>query len=101
VASATPRLALLFGVIGATWGCVYPLMISFAGHQVPAAPGTAAGLAAGAGSVGGFVVPWVTGAIGDRWGIVAAFASLAAWSLLIAASGLLAMTRLRRGRDGR
>jgi DHA1 family inner membrane transport protein len=90
IGTATPRLMLLFAVVGATWGCVYPLMISLAGRQFPNAPGTAAGLAAGAGAIGGFVVPWATGAIGDQWGIAVAVASLALWSIAIAAGGIAA-----------
>jgi hypothetical protein len=42
---------------------------------------------AGAGSLGGFVVPWLTGALGDAAGVSAAIGSLALWSLLIALAG--------------
>ena len=94
VASASPRILLVFGLTGFAWGCVYPLMITLAGRQFPYSPGTATGLAAGFGAAGGFVVPWLTGAIGDAWGIVPAVGSIALWSVLIAGGGLMAL-RLR------
>jgi nitrate/nitrite transporter NarK len=65
-------------------------MISLASRRFPEARGTAAGVAAGAGAVGGFVIPWASGGIGDAFGIVTAVVSLAAWSALIAVGGLAA-----------
>jgi fucose permease len=91
---ASERISLVFGLAGFAWGCVYPLMITLAGRQFPESPGTATGLAAGFGAVGGFAVPWLTGAIGDTWGIATGLASIAFWSAVIAAGGLAAM-RLR------
>jgi len=85
-AAALPRAPLelaLFGV-GAALGCVYPLMIALAGQTSPSASGTAAGLAAGAGALGGFAVPWLTGAAGDEAGIALGFGSLALWCAAIA-----------------
>lgn len=79
---APPEIGF-FGV-GAALGCVYPLMIALAGQAWPAARGTAAGLAAGAGALGGVAVPWVTGAAGDAAGITLGFASLALWCGAIA-----------------
>jgi hypothetical protein len=72
---------------------VYPVMIAGTGKQFPHAPGTAAGLAAGAGAIGGFLVPWLTGAIGDAIGISAALGSIAVWCGAIALGGV-AMARL-------
>jgi fucose permease len=91
VVSASPRVVALFIAVGIALGCVYPLLIALAGHQFSHAPGTAAGLAAGAGAVGGFFVPWLTGAIGDAGGIAAGVGSLALWSLVIAAGGAAAI----------
>jgi len=81
---APPELALF--AVGAALGCVYPLMIALAGQAAPDARGTAAGLAAGAGALGGFAVPWLTGAAGDAAGIALGFASLALWCAAIAAA---------------
>jgi fucose permease len=84
--AALPRapLELALFVVGGALGCVYPLMIALAGQTSPAARGTAAGLAAGAGAMGGFAVPWLTGAAGDAAGIALGFGSLALWSAAIA-----------------
>jgi fucose permease len=86
VAAGLPRapIELALFAVGAALGCVYPLMISLAGQTSPAAGGTAAGLAAGAGALGGFAVPWLTGAAGDAAGIALGFASLALWCAAIA-----------------
>jgi fucose permease len=83
---APPEVA--FFAVGAALGCVYPLMIALAGQAAPSARGTAAGLAAGAGALGGVAVPWVTGAAGDSAGITLGFASLALWCGAISAAAM-------------
>jgi len=93
VLSASTHIVPVFGVMGFALGCVYPVMIAGTGKQFPHAPGTAAGLAAGAGAVGGFFVPWLTGAVGDTSGIAVALCSIAAWCVAIAFGGV-AMARL-------
>jgi fucose permease len=90
VVSKSAEVLAVFGLSGFAWGCVYPLMITLAGRQFPRTPGTATGLAAGFGAAGGFAVPWLTGAIGDSWGIAFAVGSIAFWSLLVAAGGVAA-----------
>jgi nitrate/nitrite transporter NarK len=65
-------------------------MIALAGQRFPAARGVAAGFTAGAGALGGFAIPWLTGAIGDWAGIDLALSSLVLWSIAIAAAGLAA-----------
>ena len=94
VVSKSTEVLVVFGLTGFAWGCVYPLMITLAGRQFPRTPGMATGLAAGFGAAGGFVVPWLTGAIGDSWGIATAVGSIAGWSMIVAAGGI-AVTRLR------
>lgn len=76
-------LELFLFAVGAALGCVYPLMIALAGQRFPAARGAATGLAAGAGALGGFAVPWLTGALGDALGVAVAFGSLAFWCALL------------------
>jgi uncharacterized membrane protein len=44
------------------------------------------GIVVGAGSLGGFLVPWAAGALGDRFGTPAALALLALLALAIAAA---------------
>jgi len=90
VVSESSEMLLVFGLAGFSWGCVYPLMITLAGRQFPNTPGAATGLAAGFGAAGGFAVPWLTGVIGDSWGIAVAVGSIAFWSLVVAAGGLAA-----------
>jgi fucose permease len=82
LAAAPPEL--LFGAVGLALGCVYPVMIALAGQGFPGARGTAAGLAAGAGALGGFAVPWLTGALADARGAPLAVASLSLWCVAIA-----------------
>lgn len=82
-ALARPELVLVMGLAGLALGPVYPMVISLAGRRFPHAAGTAAGLVGGIGALGGFLLPWLTGAVGDRAGVVVAVGALGAWSLLI------------------
>ena len=84
--AAVPSPELVFGATGIALGCVYPLTVALVGERFPEARGMATGLTAGAGALGGFVVPWLHGAIGDRFGVGAAVGSLALWSLLVGAA---------------
>jgi fucose permease len=81
---AAPAPELPFLAAGLALGCVYPVMISLAAQRFPHARGTAAGLAAGAGALGGFAIPWITGALGDGGGVTLAFGSLSLWSIMLA-----------------
>ncbi|MEM7409881.1 MAG: MFS transporter [Myxococcota bacterium] len=90
----TALSGVLFGV-GAALGSVYPVMIGLAGQRYPDARGMAAGLAAGAGALGGFAIPWVSGALADRFGIVLGFGSLALWCAVVAAAALWARRNAR------
>jgi fucose permease len=90
-AVAGPRVVELpFVAAGLSLGCVYPLMINLAGQRFPHARGTATGLVAGFGALGGFAVPWLTGTLGDFAGVSAALASLAFWSVAIALAAVAA-----------
>jgi len=88
-----PHLELMMGACGLALSCVFPLMIALAGQLVPEAPGKAVGFVAGLGSVGGFTVPLLTGAIADATDIGLAIGSLAFWCALITAAGWLAYRR--------
>ncbi len=87
---AVPSPELVFGAVGLALGCVYPLAVALVGQRFPDARGMATGLTAGAGALGGFVVPWLHGAIGDRFGVNTAVATLSLWSLLVGCAALLA-----------
>ena len=78
------RINIFFAAAGFAIGPVYPVVIALAGQRFPHSRGTAAGIAGGAGAVGAFTVPWLTGVIGDGIGIELALGSLALWSLAIA-----------------
>ena len=94
IATATalglPWLELVMGAVGLAISGVFPLMIALAGQLVPDSPGKAVGLVAGLGSVGGFVLPPLTGAIADGPGIAVAMGSLAIWCVVIATAGAVA-----------
>jgi len=102
VATRLGAVELTFVATGAALGCVYPLIMALVGERVRHARGTAAGLAAGAGALGGSAVPWLTGAIGDAQGVAVGVASLAGWCGAIAASAALAAlpAKSRSARDG-
>jgi fucose permease len=92
------RIAILFACVGFAIGPVYPVVIALAGQRFPHSRGTAAGLAGGAGALGAFAVPWLTGVIGDEIGIGFAVRSLAFWSLAIALGSLAARRSQTRTR---
>lgn len=84
VAFAFPAVELVFFAGGLALASVYPLTMTLAGQRFPRAQGVATGLAGGAGALGGFSVPWISGALGDAAGIAVAMGSLALWSGAIA-----------------
>ncbi len=94
---ALPSLELWLAVVGLALGGVFPLMVTLAGQRVPHAPGMATGLVAGLGSLGGFAIPWLVGALAEYRGTAAAVASLAAASAAVAIAAWLA----RMPRPGR
>jgi fucose permease len=87
VFSGVTSIEIVYLAAGLAMGGVFPIVIALAAQRFPHARGTAAGLVAGAGSLGGFAGPWLTGALGDAAGVSLAIGSLALWSLLIAAAG--------------
>ncbi|HEX5067632.1 MAG TPA: MFS transporter [Myxococcota bacterium] len=90
VATRHGVVELTFFATGVALGCVYPLIMALVGERVRHARGVAAGLAAGAGALGGTAVPWLTGALGDAQGVAAGVGSLAVWCAAIALSAALA-----------
>jgi len=88
LALGLPQVELVMAFVGLALGAVYPAMIGLAGDRFPAASGTAAGIVAGAGAVGGFVLPWLAGALGDAFGLGAGLAAVAACCLVITAAAI-------------
>jgi FHS family glucose/mannose:H+ symporter-like MFS transporter len=81
---------------GLALGGVFPVMIGLAGQTLPASPATAVGLAGGLGSLGGFLVPWLTGRLASADGLPFAITSLSGWLLLLLAAAMTARFRQRR-----
>jgi fucose permease len=82
VASWSPVVAL--AAAGLALGPVYPVSIALTGMHFPRASGAALGLVAGAGALGGFVLPWIGGAVGDALEAKASIALFGACACLIA-----------------
>ena len=76
-------------------GGVFPVMIGIAGIALPRAAGTAAGLAGGLGSLGGFVIPWVTGKIASAGGLPFALSTLSLWLLVLVGAAIAARSLLK------
>ena len=79
-----------FARISSTWSIIGS---PFFPHSL----GFVVGLVAGAGSTGCFVIPWLTGALGDQAGIAFAMKWLGVWALAIAVGG--ALIRRDRARE--
>lgn len=91
----SPELAM--AGIGFFLGGVFPVMIGLAGIALPSSAGTAVGLAGGLGSLGGFIVPWLTGQIATNSGLGVALTTLAGWlALLVAAAAFIRSRQTRR-----
>jgi fucose permease len=88
---------VLFCALGFVLAHVFPLLVAVAGRRAPGATGSAVGLVAGLGSVGGFAIPWSTGLVGDHAGIALAIGSLTFWCAVLGGSAILA----ERGRGSR
>jgi len=83
-AAGSSSIEVVYLASGLVLGGVFPLVVALTTQRFPHARGTSIGLAIGVGSFGGFVVPWLTGALGDAVGIAAAVGSLAVWPAMIA-----------------
>lgn len=77
-----PLVATL-GAAGLALGPVYPLMMALTGRRFASTSGTALGLVGGAGALGGFVLPWLAGMIGDALAVRFAIGALGSCALLI------------------
>ena len=83
-------------LIGFFLGGVFPVMIGLAGIAMPSKPGLAVGLAGGLGSLGGFIVPWLSGVIAQSTSLGFALATQGAWLSLLVAGAAVAHHRLTR-----
>lgn len=86
-------LVLGFGSLGFVLGMVFPVLIAVTARRFPARPATALGLVAGAGALGGALVPWFGGVVGDRAGLPGMWAILVGCCLVLALAGVWAGRR--------
>ncbi|MDJ0851334.1 MAG: MFS transporter [Myxococcota bacterium] len=96
IGTGVESLAAVYGATGVVMGFVFPVMIALAAERFPEARGTATGLVAGAAALGGFAVPWLHGAAGDRVGVAAALLGLAPWCVAVALAALAAWRGAKR-----
>ncbi len=88
------QIATLYFCVGFALGPVFPVALALAAQRFPHSHGSVIGLVSGAGSTGCFVIPWLTGALGDQAGIAFAVKWLGVWAIAIALGGIA----IRRGR---
>jgi len=100
VAFGWTAIELVTALVGFALGGVFPLLVALAGRRTPHATGSAVGLVAGLGSMGGFVVPWLTGIAGDQLGVTPALGALSLWCAVVAIAALYAERAHARSRDG-
>ncbi|MCP3982876.1 MAG: MFS transporter [bacterium] len=86
-------LELGFGALGFVLGAVFPILIAVTARRFPERRATALGLVAGAGSLGGVLVPWLGGRVGDRIGLAGTWVVLIGCCLLLALGGAMANRR--------
>ncbi|TDJ17364.1 MAG: MFS transporter [Deltaproteobacteria bacterium] len=84
---------LVFAACGISFGFVFPVMIALTGQRFSAAQGSATGLVAGCAALGGFVIPWLHGALGDALGVRPSFLLLVGWCLVIVVAARSAWQR--------
>ncbi|MEE8164727.1 MAG: hypothetical protein V3T64_04090, partial [Myxococcota bacterium] len=89
--TTSPELAM--ALTGFFLGGVFPIMIGLAGVTMPGAAGTAVALAAGLGSVGGFLVPWLTGILANHTNLAVALVSLSPWLIVLAIASAVVRRR--------
>jgi fucose permease len=83
------QIEILYFCVGFLLGPVFPVTIALAGQRFPNSLGSVVGLSVGLGSTGCFVIPWLTGALGDQAGITFAIKWVSVWALVIALGGAL------------
>ncbi len=79
--------SLEFGLMGLCLGATFPLLIALTGARFPERRGTALGLLAGAGALGGAAIPWLTGCLADQSGLGAVIGVLGGCCVALACCG--------------
>ncbi len=89
----TEAIEAVYGLAGLGMGFVFPVLIALASEHAPAARGTATGLAAGAGALGGLAIPPLHGSLGDAFGVAVALLALVFWCSVILLASAVAWRR--------
>ncbi len=77
-------------------GIRYPIIQAPMASASTPALAIAVSTAGGLGSLGGFIIPWLTGRLASEVGLPLAFAGLAGWLILLAIAAAAAAPRFRR-----
>ncbi len=85
-------------LLGLSLGALYPVLVAHTGERFAARRAAAIAIVSAGGSLGGFIIPWTTGLLGDHQGILMGAGSLFIWTGLIALAGF-AVRRLQRSGD--
>ncbi len=83
------QVELWTGACGLVLSGVFPIMVTLVGQTFPNARGTATGIAVGSGTLGGVAISWLTGWVGESWGVGVAMGSLALWCLSVTLAAFL------------
>jgi fucose permease len=93
-------LVIVTTLAGIALGPVYPLAMTLVARRAPNAAGTALGLVGSAGAAGGFAIPWLAGAVGDRFGVQPAVTLLGLHGFVVAGAAI-ALMRWEAGQQAR
>jgi DHA1 family chloramphenicol resistance protein-like MFS transporter len=88
-AAGASQIEILYFCVGFLLAPVFPVTIALAGQRFPNSLGSMVSVTVGLGSTSTFVVPWLTGVLGDHAGIAFAMKWLSVWALVIALGGAI------------
>jgi len=83
VAIRVTQVELWVGAVGLSISGIFPIMVAVVAQSFPSARGSATGIAVGSGTLGGFVIPWLSGWLGESASVNLAMAGLAVWCLAV------------------
>jgi FHS family glucose/mannose:H+ symporter-like MFS transporter len=89
VALEVSQVELWVGAVGLAISGIFPIMVAVVAQSFPSARGSATGIAVGSGTIGGFVIPWLSGWLGELASVEFAMAGLALWCLAVSISAYL------------
>ena len=96
VALRVTQVELWVGAVGLAISGIFPIMVAVVAQSFPNARGSATGIAVGSGTLGGFVIPWLSGWLGELASVNLAMAGLAVWCLAVSLCAYLVRSINRR-----